>query len=501
MKKFIYISIYALLLGSCTSTPKSVIQSNTTPQIFPDYTNIVIPNNIAPLNFKADSGQTILSVKVTTKNKTYNLSATDGQMIWNDRKWRKMLKNNINDTIFYTVTTINKAGIATEYKPFYQFISADSIDPYLAYRLINTGYVLWSKIGLYQRCVENFKQSPIIENRSVDRACMNCHTFCKQSPKTLLFHTRKYNPGTTIYNNGTLKKYSTKTSISMSEGVYASWNPNGKIVALSTNFISQRFNNNYSKRIYVSDSKSDIVLLNLDTETLTTCPALSTIDFENLPAWAPDGKTLYYITAPPRTNPTDTFDFTFRYSLTSITYNADNNTWGEVDTLLRATDVNGSITFPKPSPCGNYIAFTLADYGYFTPFNNEADIYLLNLKTKEVTAQDNVNSNFAESNHNWSNNGKWFVVGSKAPDGLITKPYFAHFENGKFSKRFVLPQQSPDFYHQSTENFNNADFITGKVEPSPNALRNAVVGNAVKVKADPTVDIDALSGATANKKE
>lgn len=500
MNRLLYVFALAVLVSSCTNIG-SVKESDSQPRIFPDYTDIVIPVNIAPLNFKAESGLNLLSVEVKAKSETLAFNCTDGKMIWNKRKWRKLLKNNIGDTLKYTLVVADSSGQPIRHAPFFQVVSPDSIDSYLAYRLIGTGYVLWDKMGIYERNLESFRQKPIIENDNVDDACMNCHSFSSQNPNTLLLHTRKFNGGTTILYNGKLQKYNTKTNISMSAGVYPSWNPNGYLIAMSTNIIFQRFHNNYAKRIYVYDTKSDIVLLNMKTETLTTCPQLSTKDMENFPVWAPDGRTLYYISAPQRKDEDiEQFDKNVRYSLLRIIYDESTNSWSSADTLLRANDVNGSIAYPKPSPDGRYLAYTIASQGYFTPYNRESQLCLLDLQTMETTIQPNVNSDCSESNHGWSHNGKWLVVGSKYPDNMFTKPYFAHFDgNGHFDKRFLLPQEDPDFYDNFILNYNNSDFITGEVAVSSIQLRNAIKSESVQVKADPSVDIDGLSGATAKK--
>ena len=496
MRKLLYIAFGLTALLSCSKSYDNCVKVNYKPTIYPDYTDIVIPVNIAPLNFKIVGDDKLIIVDVKTKTQTISLKCRNGKVIWKKSRWRKLLADNVNDTLFYTATIIDSVGHTVRCAPFWQVVSTDSIDSHIAYRLINTGYVLWNKMGIYQRCLEDFKQKPIIENKSIDGACVNCHSFSAQNPSTMLLHIRKFNGGTAILYDSKLKKFNTKTDISMSAGVYPSWNPNGYLIAMSTNLISQQFHNNYDKRIYVSDSKSDIVLLNMKTQTLTTCPQLSTKALENLPSWAPDGSTLYYVSAPERVG-NKGFDEGYWYSLLRITYDESTNSWGSADTVLRANDLGGSITFPKVSPDGRYIAFTFASRGYFTPFNREADIHLLDLKTNEITTPGGVNSSCTESNHGWSHNGRWLVVGSKWPDGMFTKPYFAHFDgNGNFSKRFLLPQEDPDFYDDFTLNYNNTDFITGEVPTTPIQWRDAIKADPIPVKADPSVDIDALSGAT-----
>ena len=482
MKNIFWI-IILLIISGCAKEISNYTNASTKPAIFPDYTDIVIPVNIAPLNFKAADG-TLEMVEISTKQGVIKVFCNNGKLILDISEWKNLLKNNIGDTLKFTVYITDSLGVCRKYLPFFQFVSPDSIDTYVAYRNIETGYVSWSKMGLYQRSTQTFDCEPIIENSAIDKACINCHSFCKQSPDKMLFHSRKFNPGTTILWNGKLQKYNTKTDSIISGGVYSSWNPNGYIIAMSVNKIGQRFHNDLNKRIYVSDSESDVVIMNMNTETVSTCKALTTENLENFPAWSPDGGTLYYISAPKRPEDDDT-DTSLRYSLFSIKYNAENDVWGNVDTLLTDSAAGGSITYPKPSPCGRYIAYTMGERGYFMPFNQESDIWLLDLKNDTIYRPEGINSNSSESNHNWSHNGKWLVTGSKYPDRLFTKPYFAHFnpETGTFDKRFVLPQEDPDFYERYTANFNNTDFITGEVPASEIEIRDAVRGESKNVKA------------------
>ena len=482
MKNIFWI-IILLIISGCAKEISNYTNASTKPAIFPDYTDIVIPVNIAPLNFKAADG-TLEMVEISTKQGVIKVFCNNGKLILDISEWKNLLKNNIGDTLKFTVYITDSLGVCRKYLPFFQFVSPDSIDTYVAYRNIETGYVSWSKMGLYQRSTQTFDCEPIIENSAIDKACINCHSFCKQSPDKMLFHSRKFNPGTTILWNGKLQKYNTKTDSIISGGVYSSWNPNGYIIAMSVNKIGQRFHNDLNKRIYVSDSESDVVIMNMNTETVSTCKALTTENLENFPAWSPDGGTLYYISAPKRPEDDDT-DTSLRYSLFSIKYNAENDVWGNVDTLLTDSAAGGSITYPKPSPCGRYIAYTMGERGYFMPFNQESDIWLLDLQNDTIYRPEGINSNSSESNHNWSHSGKWLVTGSKYPDRLFTKPYFAHFnpETGTFDKRFVLPQEDPDFYERYTANFNNTDFITGKVPASEIEIRDAVRGESKNVKA------------------
>ncbi len=484
MKRNLLLLTAFLILASCAKEITDFQDKDAAPEIYPDYAGVTIPVNIAPLNFKAANGGRLEMVEVSSANGSQKIVCKDGKLIWDIDDWKSLMKGNVGGTMTYTAYISDSTGKCFRYKPFEQYISPDSIDSHIAYRNIETGYVFWLKMGLYQRCIENFNCKPIIENSGIDNACVNCHSFCAQSPDKMLFHSRKYNPGTTILWEGKLQKFNTKVDSMISGGVYSSWNPNGYIIAMSANNIGQRFHNDLEKRIYVSDRVSDIIIMNMKTETVFSTPKLCTEDLENFPAWGPDSKTLYYISAKKRIEGDET-DTSLRYSLLKIAYDAENDVWGDVDTLLTDQAAHGSVAYPKPSPCGRYIAYTLAERGYFTPFNQESEIWLLDLQTMQTSHPDGVNSPSTESNHNWSHSGKWLVVGSKYPDKLFTKPYFAHFnpDKGTFDKRFVLPQEDPDFYEQYTANFNNADFITGEVPVSEFAIRDAVRGELKQAKA------------------
>ena len=51
MKKLVYLLTILTLCVACAPTPKDVQQSDQLPPIYPDYCEVTIPENIAPLNF------------------------------------------------------------------------------------------------------------------------------------------------------------------------------------------------------------------------------------------------------------------------------------------------------------------------------------------------------------------------------------------------------------------------------------------------------------------
>ena len=110
--------------------------------------------------------------------------------------------------------------------------------------------------------------------------------------------------------------------------------------------------------------------------------------------------------------------------------------------------------------------FTLSDYGNFSIWHKEADLWLLDLTSGDLRKLSEVNSDDTESFHNWSSNSRWFVFSSRRGDGLYTRLYLASMdENGKISKPFLLPQEDPEtYYDRSVYSYNVPDFTSEPIK-------------------------------------
>jgi hypothetical protein len=299
--------------------PKEIIQVDKWPEIFPDYRDISIPVNIAPLNFNLKEKASDCIVVFSTENKNRMVSRSKRLKIsFPAKKWRAFLTACVNEDITVEIYSKNEEKKWVKYKPYSVHVDADRIDKYIAFRQINAAYILWEKMGIYQRNLENFEQSPILVNDNTGRNCMNCHTFCNNNPEKMLIHLRQPPSGTLLYNKGEVRFINTKTNYTMSPCVYPSWHPNGNLIAFSVNLIKQKFPATGKRRIYVYDIASDIVVYNIEKNQITTCPELSTGNLENLPAWAHSGKYLYYISTPKYNIKVP--DTTVKYSLVRIAY-------------------------------------------------------------------------------------------------------------------------------------------------------------------------------------
>ena len=155
-----------------------------------------------------------------------------------------------------------------------------------------------------------------------------------------------------------------------------------------------------------------------------------------------------------------------KYSLCRVAFDEKTGKLGAmVDTLVSSYSTGKSVTWPRPSYDGRYIMYTLADYGYFSVWHPESDLWLYDLQAGHTRLMDEVNSDCAESLHNWSRNSRWFFFTSRRENGLYTQIYLSSLgEDGKATKPFLLPQRDPKrYYRRLMYSFNTPDFVSQRV--------------------------------------
>ena len=481
MKKNIICLFLLLILAGCSVSLPDATLSDKLPVIFPDYTFVTIPSNIAPLNFRLTQRHSDAIAAIECGGQKILLKEKGGQFTIPSSKWGEMLRQSIGKKLKVTVYEQNGSWIA--YKPFTIEVAKEKMDPYIAYRLIDPGYELWNNIGIYQCNVENDKQSPIMENRLSDRNCMNCHSFCMQNPDKMLFHMRGKNGGTYLIDGNKIEKLNTKTDKTISALVYPSWHPGGRYVAFSVNDISQSFHQNDRNRIEVFDKASDVVVYDTQAHLVYSDSIVSRSDcFETFPTFSPDGRRLFFCSAPARPMPQGYAEE--KYSICSVSFDPATHTFGQtVDTLFSASRQGRSASFPRVSPDGKYLLFTVSNYGNFSIWHKDADLYMIDLKSGNLYPLTAANSNNVESYHSWCSNSHWFVFSSRRLDGLYTRPFFAHVDDqGNVSKAFLLPQKDTRYYDRLMKSYNVPEFIKGKV-------RNRMHKLAEIAKQDKGIDI------------
>lgn len=466
MIKHIILSLATLaLLAACDGGYKRPdAYAKTQPRIYPDYTGVTLPCNIAPTNFRVKQTGDAYQVVVTSGGKEYFRSVSDdADVVMPEDSWHEMLNANKGGKITITIG-VKREGKWTEYRPITNMISRDTIDSYLAYRLIYPGYELWNEMGIYQRDLTNFDETTILDNRSFGKKCVNCHTFRQNSTSDFMVHVRGKNGGTLISQGGNVRKVTPRCPTVKMGATYARWHPGGQYIAFSMNEIQQFFHSSGQKPIEVSDLAADIGVYDIKHDVIITSPSLSGDNaMETFPEWSPDGKTLFFCRGNAYTKDTP-FD-SLRYDLWSVTFDAKTRQFGTPKCVYEASSRHHTVSLPRVSPDGRYVVFVEFNYGNFSIWHPEADLAMLDLKTGQVRRIDELNSRNVESFHTWSSTGRWIVFSSKRMDGGWARPYFAHFDKrtGRFTKPFVLPQKSPTFYDTFMKTYNLPELITSPV--------------------------------------
>jgi len=464
---------------SCGRPGNEITDSDDLPPIFPDYCNVTIPANIAPLNFNVRNCE---KSEVVIKGSADAITIKSGEHIRIPlSKWCKLLDDNRGKDL--TVTVIALADKKwTRYRSFTISIKSDPVDPYIAYRLIAPGYEAYSGMGIYQRDLTSFRQRPFITNRHVNGTCMNCHSFNSGDPDKMMFHIRGDVSGTILLNDGKITRLNTKTSETISNCIYPFWHPSGDYIAFSVNNISQVFHSVSSKRIEVFDSKSDIVVYDIRNNKLITTRFLSSEEcFETFPAFTPDGKTLVFCSAERVAQP---FEYEKAlYSLCQLSFDPLSGTFGDrIDTLVSSRETGKSISFPRVSPDGKRLVFTLSGYGNFSIWHRDADLYSFDLSTGRVRNIEEINSTESDSYHSWSSNSRWMLFSSRRTDGLYTRLFIAYCNSdGSFSKPFMLPLKNPESYSLSLLSYNVPEFVSGEIVKDTRSLLKAIASQAKDV--------------------
>ena len=202
---FLFITLFSFFGCSEKVEVSNIIEKQ--PCIFPDYNGVTLPYNIAPTNFAIEEEGEKYTVEIGKIGNDAIIVCNSSEPIVKipEKKWRKLLEQSKGGNIYFRVY-VQKNNSWIKYDDIVNTISTEAIDPYLVYRLIYPGYELWKEMGIYQRNLTNFKEEVIVENRSLKHGCVNCHTFAKNSPNTMLLHIRGEAGGTVIVrNNCTIK--------------------------------------------------------------------------------------------------------------------------------------------------------------------------------------------------------------------------------------------------------------------------------------------------------
>ena len=484
------IPMWWFVFGKSVKIENPVLVSRR-PTIKPDYSDTVIPANIAPLNFVVCEPGIGYSVQIHSQNsEPVEVFSKTGKIKIPLGAWRSLLSSNRGEELFFDVYVMDEDRAWSRYETITNNIAKENIDAYIAYRLIKPIYNYWLDVGIYQRHLERYNQTPIVHGSLFGYGCVNCHSFLNNRAENMLFATRsgKYSSSAILVNDGEISRIDTKFG-------YTAWHPSGQMATYSFNKIRQFFHGAGVQVRDVVDLDSSLCYYEIKSRKVKTFSALADKGrLETYPTWSPDGKYLYFCSAPMLWTdrnqiPPEHYD-ELKYDLMRISYDIESDKWGELETVLSAKETGLSVMLPRISPDGRYLLFCMCDYGCFPIYRPSSDLYLMDLKTGEYE-KPAINSEYSVSWHSWSSNSRWIAFSSKRSGGLFTRTYISYIDDkAKAHKPFIMPQKDPEFYDSFVKTYSVPELITGPVK-----VRLTKLGRAIRSAEGIQVDLP-ISGAT-----
>ena len=506
------LAVILLLLCSCNthpSLPQDYKQESEKPSIYPDYTDVTVPINIAPLNFMVEEADEVVA-HIQAGDVAYNYGEGNKVLI-PESEWKELLaaaKGNKMQVDVYC----KQQDKWSRYKTFSIEVAPDSIDAYISYRALAPTYVGFEHLAIRQRCLENFNESDIFNTRQISNeregVCINCHSYQNYRTDNMMFHIRICHDATMIVSDGKLKNILLKTPEMISAAVYPSWHPILPLIAFSTDHTMQSFHTRDITKVEVMESASDIVFYDVEKNTMQTVLADS-IELELFPSWSTDGKWLYFCSARHEfedmnngMNETLNHYRELQYNLYRAPFDMETRTLGEPELIYDARSKERSAVEQRVSSDNRYVVFAEGPNGLFHIWHPTAQIEILDQQTGELLDTKAMNSERAESYPSFSSNDRWILFESRRDDGNFTRDYLAYFDrNGKVHKAFLVPQEDPEFFRLSLFSWSRPEFMIEPVKVTPKMFREQAMKEAGKVKSHSGIVPGASPAATGNSTE
>lgn len=450
-------------------------------RIHPDYSGVVAPPNIAPLNFAVQEDGRRFYVRIAAeRGEPIEIANRSGQVLIPERPWRRLLEANAGKSIHVDICVQADDGTWTQFEPIANRIAAEPIDEVLVYRKLHPGAGAWGRIGIYQRDLRGFRESLVLDNRYFSNGCVNCHTFCNNGTDRMLLGIRsaEYGSSALLVDDGGVRKVGTKFT-------YTTWHPSGKVAAYSVNAVSQFFHSSGHEVRDVVDLDSHLAYYVVDAGVSKTAPDIAQKDrLETYPSWSPDGRYLYFCSAPLTWSQRNVIPKDYdriKYDLMRIAYDVERDEWGPLETVLTAQETGRSILLPRVSPDGRWLVFCMCDYGCFPVYRADSDLYIIDLEAAARTGRYKyrplapANSDQSESWHSWSSNSRWLAFSSKRDSAPFTRTYLAYIDaEGRAYKPVLLPQKDPTFYDSYLRTYSVPELATEPVHTTKETLARAI---------------------------
>ena len=487
-----YICIIALIASlGCSSRsemPANPKIMDRQAKITPDYSEVVIPPNIAPLNFAIEEEGDDYAVCISVDSgKSIMLTAKDGNVKIPEKAWKTLLSMNKGKLLSIDIYVL-KQEKWWKYKSLNNLIAEEDIDSYLVYRWMRNLHHFHERMSLIERSLESFQEKIVLDNKSFGGGCMNCHTFLNGKTSTMTYQIRSEDFGLPmmLVKDGKVTPVDTRTSgFSKSPAAFSSWHPSGKLIAFSVNKVSP-LEHTVGQTRGEWDDNSNLAIYNVDEKKVSSSFGISAPGRrETWPAWSADGKSLYFSSAPqlPVTQFRDV-----QYDLMQISFDPTTEKWGSSQVLISSKEVDMSCVESRVSPDGKWVIFCACDYGQMACFLRSSDLHVLNTQTGEHQKLK-INSDVSESWPSWSSNGRWICFISKRRNELLSHVYFSYFDKeGKAHKPFVLPQEDPLYYNSCVNTYNRPELAIEPVSITGSALAKSICYPEENIKPPKTFD-------------
>ncbi|MCY2990008.1 MAG: hypothetical protein NTY19_19365 [Planctomycetota bacterium] len=471
------------------SLPGEAVTVQRTPRIRPDYAGTVIPPNIAPLNFAIEEPGRAYRVRLhAAQGPDIEIASRHSSIVIPRDQWRALLAQNRGGRLEIDIAVQGADRRWDRFQALQNSIAQEEIDSHLVYRLLGAIFVNWKHLGIYQRNLENYDESPILRNTSLGEGCLNCHSFPANRPDQFSLHVRpssrsEFVGGMVLVNGGQERRLVTRSATLPTLPTYTSWHPTAPLAAVVLSHMKQFMHGAGTEVREVYDLESELAIIHVKTGAVSSSRGIADPDrMETFPAWSPDGKYLYFCSAPRRGETPTALPFagyeTVQYDLRRIHYEVQTDVWGQPEEVLTAAETGQSISEPRISPDGRFLLFCMSHHGAFPVLAADSDLYLLELSKTGKDAfrpLKNANSPEADSWHCWSSNSRWIVFSSKRGNGLFARPHFCYIDReGNDHKPFVLPQQNALFYDTYLKTYNVPELVRGPVTATEEELAQLI---------------------------
>jgi WD40 repeat protein len=472
------------LVGNLQAAPSGLADALPVaqpPAIKPDYRDVTIPPNIAPLNFMIlEQGAQFYVRLQGSVGPPIEISSRSPKIAIPEKAWRRLLGQNQGSPLEVVVYVKEEDKPWRRYTGITNAIAAEEIDPILIYRKIHPAHNTWSSMGLYQRKLSTFEETPFLENSRFANDCCHCHNLRNNDPNTatVVIRSSHYQNSLLVISNGVA------TAIQGSVG-FVAWHPTGRVMASSFSKPRLMLHSARNDMRDIAELEGWIGYFLLGSDVVKPVPGLhDNTRLRAFPFWSPDGRYLYYCSAPnPWTNMatvTATSHTTAKYDLMRLSYNLERDEWGQPEMVLPAGENGFSVAQPRISPDGHWIFFCAIPYGCWPTYDSSSDIYGIDVLAGQAAGKFScrkleLNSSECESWLSWSSNSRWVVFSSKRVSPLFNRPHIAYVSaTGQCSKPFIVPQEEPEFYDSLLKTFTIPTLAKGPITVPESELVDAI---------------------------